>query len=1730
MAEILKFGLEIDVISARDKALHDIKSLVPELEKALNLSLDFNVSTESIKELSNELNRLENKHIDIIDTSQREAIGSLVSELQSLIPLLEKIEQAAGKQTEQIAKSLSASMKAAIEEERLAQAKEKTAQAQSKSVNEAAKAEAAIARQLIIQEKLTQLQNKSSLPTDEIKRFVDGLDSASEAFNTFEEVFSGLGQFDIASYFKNIAEDFQSTDISRYFEDASGNARSYEESLKLANDEIERAASVQAKLADAFADGSITADEYSKYYGQIADGANIASEAIQMLSPNAKDASKEIEAIVTSLNVAVPKEWGNAVVSASKDVAIARDELRKFKNLLENLYSKNVTSDIDNFAEAEANLNASIIEANRVLKDRVKNLETAITKSAELTDELQNEEGSYNQIKNRIEELIKVRDRYNQGSIQYGEAQREIERLAPQLETLDRLQGKTALSSRTWGRDVVDLTYAIRVLNPTLGIYAQRIQRVSVLGRLWNQIVQKTSVLVDGNVKAAQRLLTSVAGLSLAIGLLVYKRYKNWREEQEKIRESLNKTRRDAQSFSDSLRKSFKDIEAVVNIGLSDNASFSQIKEAENALYKIVSSNEALLPLVERRLAAISDEKDRLKEIKNLYDEIVDIQLKQSNLPNPILSLFNGVNIFEESASKLNKAINNFFIKLQNNLAKGLIPRSFYDEIVELRVSGASLSEIFIATQSGLNSLQYDGEITARTFRSFSDVLSDLEHESNNFNIIVNNTRFAIRNLYKEFENQTVDWDADNFGLSEKSANRLKSEVASYINLIFDGASDELKIVEPLFRKALADTFSIAEIEISFDQPILELNKWQAALTENGLYTNEQARGFIDIHDAGRDLAKKYKELEDRLKRLKQQYEGANESGRKFIETLIEQDKATMGFIKTAQEVIGPSTDKIKKVADTRQQELIAELNVIKEAENAYTSLRDAFTDAESASKTKSLYDGLVAQFKKLSGAKIDLKFDGSDYERAVEYAIKNAKALGLKQKNIIQLQAELSKRDVDRIKREIKDLIDGINRDIKNQQAANKLFEDLFSSSGDLNLAKNVTFAITGKQIDNIRQQTVVAIERLLSEYDLEIPINIHGDIDFSELEEIIKTLPKDIRTSVESMSESIKKIDSDVVAGFTENLQQFQTYEDKRTVIANKAAAERSKLDEQLALGHLGKGLQDSLEQYYKYLDAIDKAEKKALSKIDIEEIKVSEDFINAFQDLSNIGNVALQSLISTLEEYRDKSIETLSPTELSELNRLLQQLYDEAIARNPFDVLISSLEEYRAARLRLKEAESSGDTEAIAKAQSEVAKALSDSKKAADGLRSAIDTISSAVNDAIKLVRDLAEGFGAEFNEDTERILNNIGLAFGVISGAVGILTAALTVAALAAVGLGTALAGIGIAAGALTAIFTLFTIDWGGKVKEANKEIQRQQVIIDNLTKSYNDLEYERGKALGAESVVLGRKQIEAESKKINAIQAQIDAERSKGKKADKDKIAAWEQELDNTADNIRDITDSLVSDILGSGISEVASQWASSWVDAYFSLENTFDAINSSFKALARNIAKNAIATKIVNKFLDPILKQIDKAVDASGQVDLDVLNQAFVDLEEAVIKIDGTLTDVFSNPVFQRLFDQAETSLQGISAAIASITEDTALLLAGELGSINYYGVARLNELIMIKESLNEYFANYGSSVLQYQQSALSYYELINNNISLIVQSNQALLNALNSVIYPSTKGPALRF
>jgi hypothetical protein len=261
-------------------------------------------------------------------------------------------------------------------------------------------------------------------------------------------------------------------------------------------------------------------------------------------------------------------------------------------------------------------------------------------------------------------------------------------------------------------------------------------------------------------------------------------------------------------------------------------------------------------------------------------------------------------------------------------------------------------------------------------------------------------------------------------------------------------------------------------------------------------------------------------------------------------------------------------------------------------------------------------------------------------------------------------------------------------------------------------------------------------------------------------------------------------------------------------------------------------------------------------------------------------------------------------------------------------------------------------------------------------------------------------------------------------------------------------------IGAAVGILANIGNIFS---ASKVKKANKEIEKQQKLLDQLEYAYERLENAQDSAFGANYITNYKAELKNLKAQQTAYLKQAEAERSKGKKADKDKIQEYEEAARDVADEIADMQSQIAEQMLGTDLTSAAQDFAQAWIDAYKEFSNTTDAMKEKFQDLIESMVANNVIAAVMEKALQPTFDLINSMSES------DFYNKSF--WEQVVAEAEkGAAAGAEGAETVMKFLESAginlrdtSSDLTGISRDIATASEESINGLAAGINTQNFY-------------------------------------------------------------------------
>ena len=666
--------------------------------------------------------------------------------------------------------------------------------------------------------------------------------------------------------------------------------------------------------------------------------------------------------------------------------------------------------------------------------------------------------------------------------------------------------------------------------------------------------------------------------------------------------------------------------------------------------------------------------------------------------------------------------------------------------------------------------------------------------------------------------------------------------------------------------------------------------------------------------------------------------------------------------------------------------------------------------------------------------------------------------------------------------------------------------------------------------------------------------------------------------RSTAENIVKEGQKIAASNITTWEKELAKAKDYEEQRTDIINRETQRRAEIYK----SNLPQEEKDRLAAQSQ------RKQDEDLAKVNFEEFTKSEDYIKIFENLDNVATSSLkrlraemQALIDTNQNLSPENMKTL----VKAMEDIDEQISGRGFGNDMIQSVndyIASIKNLKIAKQELTAAEAEYQAqlpqldENIALAEDEkveAQRALNDLKNNELATENQIIAAQLRLNTALANVEKAEQAKAKAANkvkkaehkvtgeQDKQKKattkfvkdLQKAGQAADQLAGTLGDIKAFLGIAEDSAAGLvfDSAIEGLqqmsnligivtaaqmlynvvtesnpwmAIAAAVLAVISALSFGIGAAKVRKANKEIERQQNLLDQLEYTYGRLEKAADKVFGTDYVNNYQQQIKNLQAQQTAYLKQAEAERSKGKKKDKDKIKEYEEQARETADKIKELQDDLVAHFTGQSRTDVARQMAKSWIDARASMSYTFAAIKGDYADMVKNMLVEGAAARVIENALTPVWDSMEKMLaknDVEGAIDSLVngmdsaLTQANNGMEVLWKALEARGYDM------KQLIGDTDSEYTGIAKSVAGATSEEINNVAAIGNTLMYYvsPIPRIDENLARVVALME---GRGASAIpqttsagwtDWQQQAMDNYQAIaRNTAETVVRCERAAI------------------
>ncbi len=392
---------------------------------------------------------------------------------------------------------------------------------------------------------------------------------------------------------------------------------------------------------------------------------------------------------------------------------------------------------------------------------------------------------------------------------------------------------------------------------------------------------------------------------------------------------------------------------------------------------------------------------------------------------------------------------------------------------------------------------------------------------------------------------------------------------------------------------------------------------------------------------------------------------------------------------------------------------------------------------------------------------------------------------------------------------------------------------------------------------------------------------------------------------------------------------LQEQKKFEEKKLTIQQKYEDFRKRIGEDQTFTD-----KDRLT----LLDKTYKDESKEIASASLENLQKNELWIKAFEDLGKVGPKTLQRLKKSLQDIINTN-KNLSATDLKIIQDQIIKIDDVITSRNPFASITIAIQKYREEKKKLADAEKK-----YGKNSSEYNFQLDSTKKA---LADIFTTGQNAANGVINFTSELAGALGLLSQESQEALKNAQQLFDGVINAVTGYLSGDYAKMA-----------------GGIVQMITSLSKAMNGDVDRA-RTIKQWGIEIDKLKSLYEQLNKVIEKTAGEAQLKMQRDLI-SNLKQQQELLVKMRRMENEKKSSDTDKIASYDQQIEDINNKISDIVDNFKNKITTIEFNDLAQKMADAITSAFSQGEDSA----KSFEKVVDDVMRSAVQNALKMKFLD----------------------------------------------------------------------------------------------------------------------------------------------------------------
>ena len=704
-------------------------------------------------------------------------------------------------------------------------------------------------------------------------------------------------------------------------------------------------------------------------------------------------------------------------------------------------------------------------------------------------------------------------------------------------------------------------------------------------------------------------------------------------------------------------------------------------------------------------------------------------------------------------------------------------------------------------------------------------------------------------------------------------------------------------------------------------------------------------------------------------------------------------------------------------------------------------------------------------------------------------------KALRDFQKLLQSLFDEKTDLDVSELKKSLENELKKVQDEIKHSETARNFYNDILDLTGEENLAASISVSVYGGIGQEFRERMQAQLNAALKALDAGSLTDelrtAFAEQNFKVILDNLDKFPEKWQETLKQMAADSEKFNANRAQQLLKDLQKAKTYSEKRIELAERTARRQEEIE--------AMSISDAAKRTLSDRNA--KKEAEDLASLQYEAFKNTPMYVEMFADLDAASADMLSHMRGQLEQMKS-NWKDLHPRELKELQSRLNELDSQLASRNPFKALYTSVKNYiemvremprgtaegasiywdsRTASEKELLDEYTKEYEAARDLYGENHEITQDAKERmqvqADIVTATEEQAENAQDSAVsyrqaaKAILDAAEGM-KKWNGYLTESLDAVGEivhvfssddfsdTFDTISDGIGKTAGGLV---STAAGIGKIMAGdvsgiVDVLKGISDVVTGIFGTAQELNLKRIDKELKKQDDLLEDLSYSYDRLGEAMERAFGSDYIYNYTKQLENLNAQLEAYNKQADLEREKGKKADADKIKEYENNARDAQKAIEDMNGQLAEFFSGTDLTSAAQDFANSWIEAYKEFGSTTDAMKEKFQEMIQNMVTQSLGAKIMQTILQPLFDEIDEMARSGGELSAAEIAELATSTPEYIARINDAMTTMMSQLTAAGYnMRQQPGGFTGISRNIAGASEESINGLAAGINTQNFY-------------------------------------------------------------------------